>query len=169
MGHNAHGPNTLQHLRVTHQAIHSYAIFQYAIICKAVVIVYNIQMEKYLRGPVYIVHRYHNILTSLNLIVSRKHVINYCTPYQHLPIISPWVAKTNYKVGCLKHKKCTGGCGYSRIDSFIQRIKYFSSFTSSYLGSRPCRTQSTSSWALLSAVGSFSSVTLSSQHIKVTI
>lgn len=50
-----------------------------------------------------------------------------------------------------------------------QRIKYFSSFTSSYLGSLPCRTRSTSSWALLSAVGSFSSVTLSSQHIKVTI
>ena len=131
--------------------------------------VIHIQLEKYLRGPVYIVHGYHNILTSLNLIVSWKHVINYCTPYQHLPIISPWVTKTNYKGGCLKHKECTGGCGYSLIDSFIQRIKYFSSFTSSYLGSRPCRTRSTSSWALLSAVGSFSSVTLSSQHIKVTI
>jgi hypothetical protein len=60
----------------------------------------HIQMEKYLRGPVYIVHRNHNILTSLNLVVSRKHVINYCTPQQHLPIVTS-MSHQNQLESCL--------------------------------------------------------------------
>ena len=53
-------------LLITQQAIHSYAIFQHAIICKAVALkssmtashAWLFQMEKYVKWPVYIVHGY---------------------------------------------------------------------------------------------------------------
>ena len=106
-----------------------------------------------------IIYWNHYILTSIDLVISRKHISDFSSSYQNLQQMRN--ADTRKKISSQKKivlwfsqlEGCrvapTGGWGYRRMDSFMQRVKNLRSFISSYEGDLPCKTLSTSSCAFI--------------------